>query len=611
MQPGQEGLEDSRVVMEDGSLGVGISCLLLGIGVPLQSPSSWLCLLTPSQPSRPWCCGPGATLPASLMLRWLLAGLSGVLRAASPPLRGSPGPPRGALAAPAGSGGPGHSLLAVLLQLFSLPVGWMGSVAGAAGTPPKSWAGGRRLPVGGSRARSRIRAALPRPSSRGVLQAQPTSDLPAAQAHDGVDELLDKAPRAPAQGGLQHPDQRVFDEAEAAQAGHDESLCCCCLLGILQELPQLLAQPGQQGLEDSGVDAEDGRPGRGMEAAHGSPGQRPRSRWPGCCRLMEAVGGWVSGSPCCHADDDRSYTWRDDPLLIVVVRPHRVQDGGHPPLAEGALGLGLSPPHDARVAELVQAWQDVAGLLPAVQADWTAGVQLRGHALHVRRWAVGSWGCHAAPSRWRCSSGCHAKKGREATVHRWSGQGWEQRPGPSRRRASWLPRVSFPLSAHLCCCERSAWVSRLPERARAGQKPPMALGSRTESCTEELPELDLSTRNRLAEHSNLASSLSWRAGKNRRGQAWRPDTSSKACVVTMHLLVMSPSIAQGHHRPSPGKVTTGHCLPVLKCICGVTARPLFIPCAISCLQLSNRVSLRSPTPRPCLPRVPSGHYGHG
>ena len=187
-------------------------------------------------------------------------------------------------------------------------------------------------------------------------------------------------------------------------------------------------------------------------------------------------------------------------LLEVVVCPHRVHDGDDPPLAEGALGLALSPPHDARVAELVEAWHHVAGLLPAVQAYWTAVVQVRGHALHVLRWAGGSWGCRAAPSHWRCSSSCHARKGREATVTGWPGEGWKKCPGPSRRRPSQLPRLRFPRPAHLCCCERASCVPRLPEPGRAGQNPPMALGSGTESCNKQLPEHDTSTKG-LAQHS--------------------------------------------------------------------------------------------------------------
>jgi len=68
-------------------------------------------------------------------------------------------------------------------------------------------------------------------------------------------------------------------------------------------------------------------------------------------------------------------------LCKVVIRLHRVQDGGDHPPAEGARGrASLSPAHDARLAEFVEAWHHVAGLLPAVQADGTVVVQLRGHA---------------------------------------------------------------------------------------------------------------------------------------------------------------------------------------------------------------------------------------
>jgi len=72
-------------------------------------------------------------------------------------------------------------------------------------------------------------------------------------------------------------------------------------------------------------------------------------------------------------------------LLVVIIHPHRVQDGVHAPLAEGALGLVLSPPQDASIAEAVEAWHGKAGLLPAAQADGTAVLQLPGHALHWLR----------------------------------------------------------------------------------------------------------------------------------------------------------------------------------------------------------------------------------
>ena len=56
------------------------------------------------------------------------------------------------------------------------------------------------------------------------------------------------------------------------------------------------------------------------------------------------------------------------------------------------------------------------------------------------------------------------------------------------------PRARRPLPAHLCCCERASWLPRLPAPVRAGENPPMALGSGTESCREQLPEHDTSTR---------------------------------------------------------------------------------------------------------------------
>lgn len=70
-------------------------------------------------------------------------------------------------------------------------------------------------------------------------------------------------------------------------------------------------------------------------------------------------------------------------LLKVTILPYQVQEGPHPPFAEGALGLAPSPPRDAGVTELVEAWHHVTGLLPAAQAYWTAVLQLHGHPLHV------------------------------------------------------------------------------------------------------------------------------------------------------------------------------------------------------------------------------------
>jgi len=127
-----------------------------------------------------------------------------------------------------------------------------------------------------------------------------------------------------------------------------------------------------------------------------------------------------------------------------------------PPLAEGAIGLALSPPQYAFIAEPVEAWHHVAGLLTAAQADGAALLQLRGHALHPLRWAGGSWGGQTAPSHRRCSSRCHARKGREATVTGRPGEGWKKWPDPSRRKPSQLPRVRFP------CQPTSAAASTAP-----------------------------------------------------------------------------------------------------------------------------------------------------
>lgn len=70
-------------------------------------------------------------------------------------------------------------------------------------------------------------------------------------------------------------------------------------------------------------------------------------------------------------------------ILKAIVPLHGVQDRAHPPFTERALGLALSPLQDTYVKALVEACHHAAGLLPAVQAYWTAVVQLCGHALLV------------------------------------------------------------------------------------------------------------------------------------------------------------------------------------------------------------------------------------
>lgn len=73
-----------------------------------------------------------------------------------------------ALAAPAGSGGPGHSLLGVLLQVFSLPVRGNGSIGGAAG-PPEGM-GQEQARARGCRPAPRQHGCPGGPSDAGVTQ---------------------------------------------------------------------------------------------------------------------------------------------------------------------------------------------------------------------------------------------------------------------------------------------------------------------------------------------------------------------------------------------------------------------------------------------------------
>lgn len=72
------------------------------------------------------------------MVVWLLEGLGDILRAASSPLWGLPGLPRAAMAALAGSGGPGHSFLWIFLWVFLLPVGGNRGRVGLPGPPSRA-----------------------------------------------------------------------------------------------------------------------------------------------------------------------------------------------------------------------------------------------------------------------------------------------------------------------------------------------------------------------------------------------------------------------------------------------------------------------------------------
>lgn len=127
--------------------------------------------------------------------------------------------------------------------------------------------------MGGSLARGSHGTVLPLSSSTAIPQAQAKLGLPAAPVHNSVNQLVDKAPHVPAQGGPKQLYPSLLIQAELPQAGCDKAVHCRCFLGILKDLSQLLIQPGQQGMEDRGVDVEEECPGVGMEAIHWSHGQ--------------------------------------------------------------------------------------------------------------------------------------------------------------------------------------------------------------------------------------------------------------------------------------------------------------------------------------------------
>lgn len=350
-------------------------------------------------------------LPAEWpLLGWRCRGLGG----GGPPLRGSPGPPLWTVPALLCCGGPRRSLRWLLLGLFLVPgdrnrAGW-----GVAGTPLKGssggawevlrvgstgaagglWAVGRSPCWGGCRAWGCCGVALLFPSSTGAPQAQQLVGLPAALLHGDVDETLHKAACVALQGGAYEQGQGLLVEAKEAQAGDDQVQRCGGFPAISpQESSQLLAQPGQQGLQHLWVQAEEGGPDVGVEAAHRSCRHRSCSLWSGGCWATESARGWAARNSLCLLGDERCLCrWWDDELLEAVIGPHRVHDGADSPLAEGALGLVVHPLLDASEAKLVETWHHIAGVVPGVKANGAATVQHRGHALQLRQWAGWSRG---------------------------------------------------------------------------------------------------------------------------------------------------------------------------------------------------------------------------
>lgn len=80
----------------------------------------------------------------------------------------------------------------------------------------------------------------------------------------------------------------------------------------------------------------------------------------------------------------------------------------------------------------------------------------------------GADGVGALPLPGAAAAG-HTLEERSQSVIRCSREGWNKCPGSSRGKPSRLAGMRFPRTAHLCCCERSCAVSRLPEPDRAGK----------------------------------------------------------------------------------------------------------------------------------------------
>lgn len=101
------------------------------------------------------------------------------------------------------------------------------------------------------------------------------SGLPAAVVHNDVNKLLHKYHRVPSQRQPQQPDQGIFIQANEAQTGHDDTLRCGCFPAFMpKELPQLSAQPGQQGLKQIWVFSEERCPGAGLMGTHRTAGRK-------------------------------------------------------------------------------------------------------------------------------------------------------------------------------------------------------------------------------------------------------------------------------------------------------------------------------------------------
>lgn len=196
----------------------------------------------------------------------------------------------------------------------------------------------------------------------------------------------------------------------------------------------------------------------------------------------------------------------------------------------------------------------------------------------------GAGGVEALPLPGAAAAGVTLEE-RPQSVIRCSREGCNKRPGSSRGKPSWLPRVRFPGTAHLCCCERSCAVSRLPEPDRAGKILQRLWGRALRVAVKKF----LSTTSAPAAASlNTPSSRTRSAGVRAQptGETRRPPISHEGQDVTIHRLechapalgdirarcsVAPPSIAwlgvhtcAWHHRNATVR------LPPISCLCPVS-----------------------------------------
>lgn len=77
-----------------------------------------------------------------------------------------------------------------------------------------------------------------------------------------------------------------------------------------------------------------------MKTTDWSPGKWPGSCWCRCCRVWEAVGGWIFRSSSCLVDDNLMVLQVMAEHASQISSPsHTVKDGTHPLFEERELAL--------------------------------------------------------------------------------------------------------------------------------------------------------------------------------------------------------------------------------------------------------------------------------